>query len=230
MTQFQKPSFSVNMSGDAQYRSNWEATFRKKEPVSEPEPHIDCSLGECEGSDNPAAWGHTTECSFWDDVRPGPEKYTPVTMKEIPGSVQYNVREFHQIMGQPIYDTPIIPSHERISLRLNLIAEEFLELLVAAGCQTGHLREEVAKALAKDRIHGFDMVEVADGLGDLAYVIEGMSLELGIDSEAVMNEIHRSNLSKLGDDGKPVYNEVGKVIKGPNYTPPEIQKVLDAQR
>lgn len=71
-----------------------------------------------------------------------------------------------------------------------------------------------------------DIVGVADALGDIIYIAIGTALEYGIDLAAVWNEIQRANMSKLGADGKPIFREDGKVLKGPNYTPPDIRKVL----
>lgn len=73
-----------------------------------------------------------------------------------------------------------------------------------------------------------DTVEVADALGDLIYVIYGMALELGIPLSRVLDEIQASNLSKLGADGQPIYREDGKVLKGPDYFPPDISRALES--
>ena len=75
-----------------------------------------------------------------------------------------------------------------------------------------------------------DLIETADALGDLKYVVEGAALVFGIPLEPVFMEIHRSNMSKLGTDGKPIYREDGKVLKGPNYTPPNVAAVLAIER
>jgi predicted HAD superfamily Cof-like phosphohydrolase len=81
---------------------------------------------------------------------------------------------------------------------MDLISEEYGELEAAV-------------------IHG-DILETADALGDLVYVIYGMAIEMGINLSAIMTEIQRSNMSKLGEDGK--------VLKGPNFSPPDLEKVL----
>ncbi len=74
-----------------------------------------------------------------------------------------------------------------------------------------------------------DMVEVADALGDMLYILCGTILEHGMQHkiEEVFNEIQRSNMSKLGADGRPIYREDGKVLKGPNYFKPNIEAILD---
>lgn len=94
-------------------------------------------------------------------------------------------------------------------LRFNLMDEENKEYLEAA--------------------NNNDMVEVADALGDMLYILCGTILEHGMQYkiEEVFNEIQRSNMSKLGADGKPIYREDGKVLKGPNYFKPDILKILE---
>ncbi len=159
-------------------------------------------------------------------------------------TIQSQLREFHQTYGHPVNTMPKTPAEDRVKLRLNLIAEEFFELLAACEIWPAfHYREQIAgeredrevdaATIIRDCIdYGFvdrrvvSLVEVADALGDLAYVIEGANLEFGIPSEKVLAEIHRSNMSKLGADGKPIYSETGKVLKGPNYSPPNLENVL----
>lgn len=120
------------------------------------------------------------------------------------------VAEFHRTFGHPVREGKPSLEHmsiERREMRLNLIREEVGELyyaLVAPG----------------------DIVEVADALADLAYVIHGFALEAGIPLNEVITEVHRSNMGKLGADGKPIYREDGKVLKGPDYSPPDIAAVL----
>ncbi len=76
-----------------------------------------------------------------------------------------------------------------------------------------------------------DLVEVADALGDMLYILCGTIIEHGMQDkiEKVFEEIHRSNMSKLGEDGEPIYREDGKVLKGPNYFKPDIATVLEAK-
>lgn len=71
-----------------------------------------------------------------------------------------------------------------------------------------------------------DLVGIADGLADIVYVAFGTALAHGIDLQRVLEEVHRSNMSKLGEDGQPLLREDGKVLKGPNYSPPNIASVL----
>jgi predicted HAD superfamily Cof-like phosphohydrolase len=113
--------------------------------------------------------------------------------------------EFHSTYGQAIR-TEFEPHPPEEDLRRRLLAEEF---------------KEYTDALDDD-----DPIEVVDALGDMLYVVIGSMLTYGVDPVALMTEIHRSNMSKLGADGQPIRNEHGKVIKGPNYSPPDIAAVL----
>lgn len=118
------------------------------------------------------------------------------------------VKEFHQAYGLPILKKPTIPSWDRQVLRQNLILEE---------------TSEYVRAVADE-----NLVEIADALGDLIYVVIGAALEYGIPIDDVVAEIHRSNMTKLDENGKPIYREDdGKVLKGPNYEPPNIASVLN---
>ena len=119
------------------------------------------------------------------------------------------VQDFHNAFGLGVKETPIAKlSEEKLKLRFDLMAEENEEYLEAA--------------------QNNDLVEVADALGDMLYILCGTILEHGMQYkiEEVFNEIQQSNMSKLGSDGKPIYREDGKVMKGPNYFKPDILKVL----
>ena len=123
------------------------------------------------------------------------------------------VQEFHEAFGLGVLHNPVarLPE-EKLLLRYNLIAEENEEYLEAA--------------------RNNDLAEVADALGDMLYILCGTILEHGMQYkiEEVFEEIQRSNMSKLGDNGKPIYREDGKVMKGPNYFKPNIHGILeDAQ-
>lgn len=137
------------------------------------------------------------------------------------------VRTFHTTYGLPIVgDAPNV-DRERVHMRMSLIAEEFAELVGAVYGQTARSTIESAfKTAVSEDDETRDTVETADALGDLVYVIYGMALEMGIPMNAVLKEIQASNLSKLGEDGKPIYREDGKVLKGPNFFSPDIAKVL----
>lgn len=116
------------------------------------------------------------------------------------------VREFHEVFGCDISPYVTAGTEELRDLRADLIVEESEELLEA--------------------MYEADPVGMADALGDLLYVTYGAALAFGIDLDAVVDEIHRSNMSKLGADGKPIYREDGKVLKGPGYFRPDIESVL----
>ncbi len=137
------------------------------------------------------------------------------------------VRRFHEVYGLPVKtDTPNV-DRQRVHMRMRLIAEEFAELFGAVyGSRAREIVEEATARAAAADSRRRDTVETADALGDLVYVIYGMALETGIPMGAVLAEIQASNLSKLGEDGKPIYREDGKVLKGPHFFPPNLKKVL----
>lgn len=119
------------------------------------------------------------------------------------------VKKFHEAFGLGINHKPIAKLSEgKLKLRFDLMAEENEEYLEAA----------------KDD----DLVEVADALGDMLYILCGTILEHGMQYkiEEVFEEIQRSNMSKLGADGNPIYREDGKVMKGPNYFKPNISEII----
>src|SRR6185369_7113579 len=86
------------------------------------------------------------------------------------------------------------------------------------------IREEYKELL--DAVENGSFVEVIDALADMTYVIFGMAIECGTNLDLVLEEVQRSNMSKLGEDGKPIYREDGKVLKGPNFSKPDIPAVL----
>jgi len=119
------------------------------------------------------------------------------------------VEKFHATFGLDIQQVPNANlSKEKIQLRYDLMKEENSEYFMAA--KNG------------------DLIEVADALGDMLYILCGTILEHGMQYkiEEVFNEIQRSNMSKLGANGKPIYREDGKVMKGPNYFKPDLKKIL----
>lgn len=144
------------------------------------------------------------------------------------------VRVFHERYGQPIGDKPELLTDERFKLRLKLVAEEFVELLEATAgtewmysdTEDEYVGDMLARYIDEATYTEPDLVDMCDALADLDYVIEGMRVELGVNGEPIAEEVQRSNLSKLGADGFPVMREDGKVIKGPDFTPPDIAGVL----
>ena len=120
------------------------------------------------------------------------------------------VHAFHTAFKLNTQDIPTIDiSNDRKKLRFELMKEENEEYLEAA--------------------QNNDLVEVADALGDMLYILCGTIIEHGMQDkiEEVFNEIQRSNMSKLGEDGEPIYREDGKVLKGPNYFKPNIAEILN---
>lgn len=120
------------------------------------------------------------------------------------------VTEFHKAFSLGIKDAPTASLDlQKNLLRYELMREENEEYLEAA--------------------NNNDLVEVADALGDMLYILCGTIIEHGMQDkiEEVFNEIQRSNMSKLGADGKPIYREDGKVLKGPNYFKPNIKTILE---
>ena len=141
------------------------------------------------------------------------------------------VRRFHHVYGLPVQTDGASLERESLDMRMSLVAEEFAELVGAVYGQAARAEIESSyrRAVAADD-GARDTVETADALADLIYVIYGMALETGIDLASVLAEVQRSNMSKLGADGKPVYREDGKVLKGPGYFPPNVEAVLRSRR
>ena len=117
-----------------------------------------------------------------------------------------SVKKFMQTFGQEVKEKAEFPKEKIINLRYDLIEEELVEL--------------------KDAINKRDIKEVADALTDILYVTYGAGHAFGINLDKCFNEVQNSNMSKLGDDGKPIYNEKGKVMKGPNYFKPNLKKIV----
>ena len=123
------------------------------------------------------------------------------------------VKEFHRTFGHPVREKLTPVSSEEKILRMKLIDEEVREL------------REALFLHSDDPMN--NLIAAADALGDILYVVYGAAATFGIDVDVVLREIHRSNMTKLGEDGKPIYREDGKVLKGPNYEPPNILAVLN---
>ena len=119
------------------------------------------------------------------------------------------VRQFMEAFGQEVKKEPEWADEDTTNLRVDLIDEEFNEL--------------------KQAVYSYDgtMEDVADALCDILYVTYGMAHAFGIDIDECFREVHVSNMSKLGEDGKPIYREDGKVVKGPNYRPPKLKQYME---
>ncbi len=117
-----------------------------------------------------------------------------------------SVKIFMQTFGQEVKNKPEYPNEKIVKLRYDLIDEELKEL--------------------KEAIEKKSMKDVADALTDILYVTYGAGHAFGIDLDKCFTEVQNSNMSKLGKDGKPIYNEQGKVMKGPNFFEPDLGKLL----
>ncbi len=117
-----------------------------------------------------------------------------------------DVKKFMKTFGQVVITKPQFPDEKTMTLRYELIKEELNEL------------EEAMKTK--------NLVEVADALTDILYVTYGAGCAYGIDLDNCFKEVQRANMSKLGKDGKPIYNEKGKVMKGPDYSEPNLKQFI----
>lgn len=125
---------------------------------------------------------------------------TPVTNFEMVG-------DFMEAFSQEVLYEPILPDFNLAALRLDLIEEEVQEL-----------RDGLAKG---------SMLEIADALTDILYVVYGAGHAFGIDLDECFDEVHSSNMTKLGEDGRPMYRDDGKVMKGPNYREPDLRQFVE---
>ena len=116
------------------------------------------------------------------------------------------VGDFMEAFGQEVLYIPTMPDFNLSALRLELIEEEVQEL--------------------RDGLGKKSMLEIADALTDILYVVYGAGHAFGIDLDDCFHEVHSSNMTKLGADGRPLYREDGKVMKGPNYREPDLTKFV----
>lgn len=116
------------------------------------------------------------------------------------------VGHFMSTFGQEVKESPDLPTKNIQDLRIELIAEEL---------------DELKEAIAHE-----DITDIADALTDILYVTYGAGHAFGINLDLCFKEVQESNMSKLGEDGKPIYREDGKVLKGPNYFPPDLTKFV----
>ena len=117
-----------------------------------------------------------------------------------------DVKTFMETFGQIVRIKPKFPDQKTMQLRFDLIQEELNEL--------------------KDAMEEKNLKEIADALTDILYVTYGAGYAYGINLDKCFKEVQRSNMSKLGEDGKPIFNEKGKVMKGPNYSEPNLKKFV----
>jgi predicted HAD superfamily Cof-like phosphohydrolase len=121
-------------------------------------------------------------------------------------SLEQQVNQFNETYKKDMSPIPRLPTESEATLLVGLIVEELNEL--------------------NEAIDNGDLVEVADAIADILYVTAQQARLIGLPVDALLREVQRSNMSKLGVDGNPVYREDGKVLKGPNFSEPDIAKVL----
>jgi predicted HAD superfamily Cof-like phosphohydrolase len=147
-----------------------------------------------------------------DELRPSRPSYGSLPETQIrPIGVAAALAQFHEAFNLPMRHVPSADiDHMLARLRVALLEEEVCEFVAAS--ERG------------------DLIGVADALADIVYVAYGTALTYGIDLDAVLHEVHRSNMSKLGSDGKPLIREDGKVLKSEQYFPPDVESVLRLQK
>ena len=118
-----------------------------------------------------------------------------------------NVKTFMETYGQEVKKTPSFPKDKIMQLRIDLIKEELKEF--------------------QEAINNKDLLEIADALTDILYVTYGAGYAYGINLDKCFKEVQKANMSKLGKDGKPIYDEKGKVMKGPNYSGPNLKQFVE---
>ena len=118
-----------------------------------------------------------------------------------------DVKKFMETFGQMVRTKPQFPDDKTIQLRYDLIKEELNELELA--------------------MRSKNLKEIADALADILYVTYGAGYAYGINLDKCFKEVQRANMSKLGNDGKPIYNDKGKVMKGPNYLAPNLKQFVE---
>lgn len=127
------------------------------------------------------------------------------------------VKEFHRAFGVPSAEKPTEPTEDLAGLRISLIEEEFNEFI------DGHYHRSLK--------HNPNLVEIADAIGDMLYVIYGTADQYGLDADAIFAEVHRSNMSKLDENGNPLFHDgvsgpKGKVKKSARFEEPKLQEVI----
>lgn len=122
-------------------------------------------------------------------------------------NIEEQVREFHETFGALVNESPTLIDKGEFGLRVRMTNEEYHEMM--------------------DAYEEGDLVEVYDAILDQIYLLVGTGVAMGLPIIEGLDEVHRSNMSKLGEDGKPIYREDGKVLKGPNYFRPNLARILE---
>jgi len=183
-----------------QFASNWDRIFNKTAVDDAADVMSDYDDGTDPINEDP-------EAPFFRDPETG---MLAIEFEDLFGKTNFELAgQFMRAFGQEVLTKPTLPEPSLAKLRLELIREEVEELNVG--------------------IEGMDIVEIADALTDILYVVYGAGHAFGIDLDTCYAEVHRSNMSKLGEDGKPIYREDGKVMKGPDYFHPNLKDILDNQ-
>lgn len=195
----QRPVADQNKS---EFAENWDRIFNKVASAAEDAANVMSGTDPVIENYDPEAYLNRYDASRI------PEGIRSVEVDTLFESTNFELAgDFMHAFGQEVLTEPTCPSPELAKLRLELIREEVEELNVG--------------------IEGMDIVEIADALTDILYVVYGAGHAFGIDLDECYHEVHRSNMSKLGEDGKPIYRDDGKVLKGPNYFHPNLKDILD---
>ena len=195
----QRPVADQNKS---EFAENWDRIFNKVASAAEDAADVMSGTDPVIENYDPEAYLNRYDASRI------PEGIKSVEVDTLFESTNFELAgDFMNAFGQEVLTEPTCPSPELAKLRLELIREEVEELNVG--------------------IEGMDIVEIADALTDILYVVYGAGHAFGIDLDECYHEVHRSNMSKLGEDGKPIYRDDGKVLKGPNYFHPNLKDILD---
>ena len=181
------------------YESNWENIFGRKDRPPVVEEREEVALTPPSRKEDQKLLGDWSTTIAVD-------KKGNYYAKEVPLNNFAKAGEFMQVFGQETLTRPTVPGYGLGALRIDLIEEELDEL--------------------KEAIVAQDIVEIADALTDILYVTYGAGHAFGIDLDACYNEVHRSNLTKLDEDGKPLYREDGKVMKSNRYEEPNLTRII----
>ena len=181
------------------YESNWENIFGRKDRPPVVEEREEVALTPPSRKEDQKLLGDWSTTIAVD-------KKGNYYSKEVPTNNFAKAGEFMQVFGQETLTRPTVPGYGLGALRIDLIEEELDEL--------------------KEAIVAQDIVEIADALTDILYVTYGAGHAFGIDLDACYNEVHRSNLTKLDEDGKPLYREDGKVMKSNRYESPNLTRII----
>jgi len=205
-----KGSKSRPKSVDGQeFADNWDRIFNKVASAAEDAAD---TMSRYDADRLPKGVSHEEDPVIEDPVPPffRDEKtgMLAIEFEDLFGKTNFELAgQFMRAFGQEVLTEPTLPDPNLAKLRLELIREEVEELNVG--------------------IEGMDIVEIADALTDILYVVYGAGHAFGIDLDTCYHEVHRSNMSKLGEDGKPIYREDGKILKGPDYFHPNLKDILD---